>query len=187
MLLKGGMKGWSRGWGIARRSWLAGRWDTLATFQSSGTLARIMTPCIALSLAGSENDFLAHQKMICLWRSTQINKNPKTNIFTQTHIILSCCFLVAQSCLTLWDPMDCGKPGFLVHHYLLEFAQARVHWVSDAIQSSCPLLSPSLPAFNLSQHPGLLWWVSSLHQEAKLLELQLQHESFQWTPRTDLL
>ena len=61
----------------------------------------------------------------------------------------------AQSCLALCDPMDCGTPGFLVHHQLLELAQIHVHWVGDAIQTSHPLLPPSPPAFNLSQHQGL--------------------------------
>ena len=70
-------------------------------------------------------------------------------------------------------------PGFPVHHQLPEFAQTHVHQVSDAIQPSRPLLSPSPPAFNLSQHQGLLQGVSSLHQVAKVLELQLQHQSFQ--------
>ena len=62
-----------------------------------------------------------------------------------------------------------------------------VHWVSDAIQASHPLSSPSPPALNLSQHQGLFKGVSSSHQVAKVLEFQLQHQSFQWTPRTDLL
>ena len=62
---------------------------------------------------------------------------------------------VAQSCPTLCDPMDCNTPGLLVHHQLLEFTQTHVHRVSDAIQPSHPLLSPSPPAFNLSQHQGL--------------------------------
>ena len=66
------------------------------------------------------------------------------------------------------------------------FNQTHVHWVSDAIQPSHPLSSPSPPAFNLSQDQGLFQWVSSSHQVAKLLEFQLQHQSFQWTPRTDL-
>ena len=65
--------------------------------------------------------------------------------------------------------------------------QTHVHWVSDAIQPSHPLSSPSLPAFSLSQHQGLFQWVSSSHQVAKVLEFHLQHQSFQWTPRTDLL
>ena len=94
---------------------------------------------------------------------------------------------VAQSCPTLWDPMNHSMPGLPVHYQLPEFTQTHVHWVSDAIQPSHPLWSPSPPALNLSQHQGLFKWVSSLHQVAKVLEFQLQHQSFQWTPRTDLL
>ena len=94
---------------------------------------------------------------------------------------------VTQSCPTLCDPMDCSTPGLSVHHQLLEFTQTHVHWVSDAIQPSHPLSSPSPPAFNLSQHQVLFKWVSSLHQVTKVLEFQLQHQSFQWTFRTDLL
>ena len=94
---------------------------------------------------------------------------------------------VAQSCLTLCDPMNCSTPGLPVHHHFPEFTQTHVHWVSDAIQPSHPLLSPSPPALNFSQHQDLFKWVSSSHQMAKVLEFQLQHQSFQWTPRTDLL
>ena len=83
--------------------------------------------------------------------------------------------------------MDCSTQGFPVHHQLWEFAQTLVYWVSDAIQPSHPLLSPSPPAFNLSHHQGLFQWICSSHQVAKVLEFQLQHQSFQWTPRTDLL
>ena len=86
---------------------------------------------------------------------------------------------VAQSCPTLCNPMDCSRPGLPVHHQLPEFTQTHVHWVSDAIQPSHPLLSPSPPTLNLSQHQGLFKWVNSLHQVAKVLELQLQHQSFQ--------
>ena len=78
-----------------------------------------------------------------------------------------------KSCLTLFDPMNCSTPGFPVLHYLLEFAQTHVQWVGDAIQPSHPLLPPSPPAFKLSQHQGLCRWVSSSHQVAKGLELQL--------------
>ena len=92
---------------------------------------------------------------------------------------------VAQLCLTLCNPMDCRTPGFSVHHQLLEFTQTYVHHVSDAIQPSHPLSSPS-PDFNLSQHQGLFKWVISSHQVVQVLELQLR-QSFQWTPRTDLL
>ena len=74
---------------------------------------------------------------------------------------------VTQSCLTLWNPMDCSTPGFPIHHQVPELAQTHVHQVSDAIQTSHPLLSPSPPAFNLSQHQGFFNWVSSLHQVVK--------------------
>jgi len=83
--------------------------------------------------------------------------------------------------------MDCSTPGFPVLHQLPELAQTHIHRVSDAIQPSHPLSSPSPPAFNLSQHQGLFQWVSSLHQVAKVLEFQLWHESFQWIFRTDFL
>ena len=91
---------------------------------------------------------------------------------------------VAQSCLTLWDSMDCSMPGFPVRHQLLEFTQTHVSPVSDAIQPSHPLLSHS-PAFNLSQHQGLVQGVGSLHQVAKVLEFQLEHRSFQRIFRAD--
>ena len=94
---------------------------------------------------------------------------------------------VAQLCRTLWDPMNRSTPGLPVHHQLPEFTPTHVHWVGDAIQPSYPLSSPYPPAFNLSQHQGLFQWVNSSHQVAKVLEFQLQHQSFQWTPRTDLL
>ena len=94
---------------------------------------------------------------------------------------------VSQLRPTLCDPMDCSMPGFPVHHQLPELTQTHVHRVSDANQPSHPLSSPSPPAFNLSQHQGLFQWVSSSHQVAKVLEFQLQHQSFQWTPRTYLL
>ena len=85
---------------------------------------------------------------------------------------------VAQSCLTLCDPMDCSTPVFPVHHQLPESTQTYVHRVGDAIQPSYPLSSPFPPALNLSQHQGLFQWVSSSHQVAKVLEFQLQHQSF---------
>ena len=87
----------------------------------------------------------------------------------------------------LCDPVNCSMPGLPVHHWLPEFTQTHVHWVGDAIQLSHPLSSPSPPALNLSQHRGLFKWVSSSHPVAKILEFELQHQSFQWTPRTDLL
>ena len=79
------------------------------------------------------------------------------------------------------------RPGLPVHHQLPEFTQTHDHWVSDAIQPSHSLSSPSPPTVDLSQHQGIFQWVSSSHQVAKLLEIQLQHQSFQWTLRIDLL
>ena len=91
-----------------------------------------------------------------------------------------CCFCsVAFSCQTLCDTMDCSPPGFHVLHYLPEFAQTYVHWVDDAIQPSHFLSPLSPPALNLSQKQSLFQWVSSLHQVAKVLEPQLQHQFFQ--------
>ena len=94
---------------------------------------------------------------------------------------------VAQSCLTLCDPMNRSTPGLPVHHQLPEFTQTHVHRVSDAIQPFHPRLSPSSPAPNPSQHQSLLQWVNSLHEVAKVLEFQLQHQFFQWPFRTDFL
>ena len=90
---------------------------------------------------------------------------------------------VAQSCPTLCDPMDYSMPGFPVHHQLLELTQTHVNHVGDAIQPSHPLSFPSPPVFNLSQHQSLFQWVSSSYQVAKVLEFQLQHQSFQWLYR----
>ena len=93
---------------------------------------------------------------------------------------------VVQSCPTLYDPMNHSTPGLPVHHQLLESIQTHVHQVDDAIQPSHPLSSPSPHALNLSQHQSLFKWVSSLYEVAKVLEFQLQHQSFIWKPRTDL-
>ena len=93
---------------------------------------------------------------------------------------------VAQSSLTLCNAMDGSTLGFPAHHQLPELARTHVHGVGDAIQPSHPLLLPS-PAFNLSHYQGLSQLVSSLHQVAKVLELQLQHQPFQWIFRTDFL
>ena len=109
------------------------------------------------------------------------------NTFYKLAFIWLQCTSVTQSCLTLCDPMDHNMPGLPVHYQFPESTQTHVHWVSDAIQPSHPLSSPSPPSCNLSQHQGLFKWVSSLHQVAKVLEFQLQHQSFQWILRTDLL
>ena len=85
---------------------------------------------------------------------------------------------VTQLCPTLCNPMDCSTPGLPVHHQLPEFTQTHVHFVSDTIEPSHPLSSPSPPTFSLSQHQGLFKWVHSSHQVTKVLEFQ----SFLWTP-----
>ena len=119
-----------------------------------------------------------------LWRK----KKSKRKKIEATQLFSSVQFSsVAQSCPTLCDPMNHSTPGLPVHHQLPEFTQTHVHWVTDAIQPSHPLSSPSPPAPNPSQHQGLFQWVNFSHQEAKGLEFQLQHQSFQWTPRTALL
>ena len=94
-------------------------------------------------------------------------------------------FSSVQSLSHVWlFATPCSTPAFTVQ--LLEFTQTHIHWMSDAIQPSHPLSSPSPLTFNLS-HKGLFKWVSSSHQVAKVLEFQLQHQSFQWTLRTDFL
>ena len=90
------------------------------------------------------------------------------------------CFSITKLCLTVCNIMNCSRPGFPVLHYLPEFVQTHVYWVSDAIQPSHPLLPPSSLALSLSQHQGLYQWVGSPHQVAKVVEVQLQHQSFQW-------
>ena len=80
---------------------------------------------------------------------------------------ICCSSSVAQSCSTLCHPMDCSTPGFPVHYQIPELAQTHALWVNDAIQTSCPLSSPSLPAFSLSQHQVLFQWVGSSHQWPK--------------------
>ena len=96
-----------------------------------------------------------------------------------------CCCLVAQLCLTLCDPMDCSTPGLPVPHHLPKFAHVHVHCIGDAIQSSHPLTPSSPFVLNLPQHQGLFQWISCSHQRTKILELQLQHQSFAWVFRID--
>ena len=94
---------------------------------------------------------------------------------------------VTQSCPTLCNPMNPSTPGLPVHHQLPEFTQTHhVHRVSDVIQPSHPLSSPSPPAPNPSKHQSLFQWVNTSHEVAKVLEFQLEHHSFQRNPRTDL-
>ena len=94
---------------------------------------------------------------------------------------------VAQSGPTLSYPMNRSTPDLPVHHQLPESTQTHIHRVGDTIQPSHPLSSPSPPAPYPSQHQSLFQWVNSPHKVAKVLEFQLQHQSLQWTPRTDRL
>ena len=94
----------------------------------------------------------------------------------------SFCFSITKLCPTLWDPMNCNMPGFPVLHYFPEFVQTSVHSVGDDIQTSHPVLPSSPLTLSLSQHQGLFQWISSSHQVAKVLQLQLQHQSFKWVP-----
>ena len=109
-----------------------------------------------------------------------------------SHILHSILETVVTVQLLSWvqlcNPMDCRMPAFLALHHLLELTQTHVLWVSDAIQQSYPLSSPSShPALSLSQHQDLFQWVGFSQKVAKVLELQLQHQSFQWIFRTDFL
>ena len=118
----------------------------------------------------------------------QTERKPQSQKTNQTDHMDHSSIQFTQSCPTLCNPMDCSTPGFPVHYQLLEFAQTYVHRVSNAIQPSHLLSSPSPPTtFNLSQHQGLFQWVRSSHQVAKVLEIQLQRQSFQWIFRTDFL
>ena len=98
----------------------------------------------------------------------------------------SCCQVMSPSHVQLFaTPWTAAHKASLVPHHLPEFSQVHVHWISDAIQPPHPLLPPSLLTLNLPQHQGLFQWVSCLHQVAKVLEPQLQHQSFQWIFRVD--
>ena len=99
-------------------------------------------------------------------------------------VFIPCYYSATQSCPTLCNPMDCGTPGLLAHHFP-KFAQVHVHSIGDAIQLSHPLMPSSPSAFNLSQHQVLFQWVSCLHQMTKILEFHLQHKSFQQVFRVD--
>ena len=127
--------------------------------------------------------FMGSQRVRHDW----VTDSHKLTEFISKDIIQLSSVQFSQSCPTLCNPMNCSMPGLPVHHQVLEFTQTHVHWVSDTIQPSHPLLPPSPPAFNLSQHQGLFQWVSSSYQVAKVLEFQPQYQSFQWTHRTDLL
>ena len=126
-------------------------------------------------LWGAKGSGDVSRKRNCKWRGSEVGKSLECSHRVKFSS-------VAQSCLTLCNPMNRSTPGLPVHHQLPEFTQTHVHRVSDAIQPSHPLSSPSLPAPNPSQHQSLFQWVNSSHEVAKVLEFQLQHNSLQRNP-----
>ena len=119
-----------------------------------------------------------YQKMFKL-----LTRTIKTRVHIHVGIILLNIYSVqfnsvAQSCPTLCNPMNRSTPGLPVHHQLPESTQTHVHWVGDTIQPAHPLLSPSSPALNLSQHQGLFKWVSSSHQAASVFPINLPKHRF---------
>ena len=144
----------------------------------------IATPLFPILLSGKLSP---RELKYFKFKVTQVGcdtKNLNTNGLLPGSVIVQFSHSVV---LSLCNPMNHSMPGLPVHHQLLEFTQTHVHWVGDAIQPSHPLSSPSPPVPRPSQHQGFLQWVNSSHEVAKALRFQLQHQSFQWTPRTDLL
>ena len=116
------------------------------------------------------------------WNISYISIKSTWSRLSFKYLLLFSCSIVSDTL----QPHGQQHARLLVYH-LLELAQTQVHWVGDAIQPSHPLLSSSLPTLKLSQHQGLFKWVSSSHKVAKILEFELQSQSFQWTPRTDFI
>ena len=166
---------------MERRCTLWGPWGALLGFMKrmflSGELHGRSSSLVGCSpWGGKESDPTEQQThtiaiYICIHTHTHIHigKQPSQRGSGQTSLELLpwdsleswlCHPLVAQSCPTLCHPTDCSMPGFPDHHQLPEFAQTLVHRVGDAIQPFHPLLSPSPPAFNLSQHQSLFHWVN---------------------------
>ena len=131
---------------------------------------------IFLQIQAGKNLFVIYDLLTCIFNIYVSYLPLATSFLKADNCLISCS--VAKLCLTLCNPMNCSTAGFSVYHCLPEFSQTHVHWVSDAIQPSHSLLPPSPLALNFSQHQGLFQRVSSSHQVAKVLELQLQ--SLQW-------
>ena len=138
---------------------------TLKSFLQHHSLKASVLQCSALFVV-QNYPYMTTAKTIALTRWTLVGK-VRSLLFN----MLSAKSL--QSCPILCDPMNRSTPGLPVSHKLQDFTETQVHWVSDAIQPSHPLLSPSPPALNLSQHQGLFQWVNPLHEVAKVLEFQL--------------
>ena len=140
-------------------------------FPSLSILLCLLLPAVAPGLSQGPRTLTNNEHLLTIcWLNRYI---------CEMECLHSICCSVAQSCPTVCDPVGCSTPGLPVHHHLPELAQTHVHRVGDAIQPSHPLSPPSPPTFNPSQHEGLFQErVSSSHQVAKALELQLQHQSW---------
>ena len=144
--------------------------DCLSLCQNFSFLQRHLSHCI----------WFHRNDVILTWLSTKTLFSRERTI---TGIVIQ-----SLSCVRLFvTPMDCRVSGFPVLHHLPEFAQTHVCRVGDTIQPSHPLLSASPSTLNFSQHRGLFKWIGSSHQVVKVLEYQLQHQSFQWIFKTDFL
>ena len=132
--------------------------------------------------ASQTSSWPAHCSAVTLWRGCGASclSSPAGPV---SSLLLLLLFSFDWAHLTLCNPVSCSTLAFPVLHHLPEFSQTHIHWVSDKVQLSHPLSSPSPPAFNLSQYQGLFQWVSFSHQVAKVLELQ--HRPFQWMFRCD--
>ena len=183
---------WTWVWANSRRQWRAGRPGVL---QSMGLLSQTWLSDWTTKTAQTELSlgnlcWLGPPHAPLGWVRCTCGRLPfhPVILLPTTHISLVLFSSVAQSCPILCDPMNRSMPGLPVHHQLPESTQTHVHWVGVASQPSHPLSSPSPPAPNLSQNQGFFKWVSSSPQvAAKVLEFQLQHQSFQWTFRVDFL
>ena len=170
--------------GKRRRGWQRMRWlDSIRSLlqitlvdeikhhsQNWNWMTSILTPSSLPFISNHSNDF----DKPSLWFNMDVTQEYYQDKWLSASCSPSVQFSsVPQSCLTLCDPMNCSTPGLPVHHQVSEFTQTHVHRVSDAIQLSHPLSSPSLPALNPSQHQSLFQWVNSSHEVAKVLEFQL--------------
>ena len=133
-------------------------------------------------------NYFSHE--LCLWfapkKSLPHLRSSSVQLLSRVWLFVTPRTAARQTSLSITPGLPVHQARLPVHRQLPEFTQTQVHWVGDAIQPSHPLSSPSPPDFYLFQHQGLFKWVSSLHQVAKVLEFQLQHQSFQWIFRTDL-
>ena len=156
----------------------------ITSWQIDGETVETVSDFIFLGSKITADNDCSHEikRHLLLGRKVMTNldsilKSRDITLPTKVHLVSSVQF--SCSVVSNCDPMNCSMLGLRVHHQLPEFTQTHVHQVSDAIQPSHPLSSPSPPAFNLSQHQSLFQGGRSSHQVAKVLEFQLQYQSFQ--------